>query len=49
MIKLLNKEMNKMAIHTHVIFRPRNAMFEKKNLEQGIDYHISRARLRKIS
>ena len=25
--KIIEQEMNKMAIHTHVIFRPRNAMF----------------------
>ena len=33
MYKIIEQEMNKMAIHTHVIFRPRNAMlyFEYKN------------------
>ena len=25
--KIIEQEMNKMAIHTHAIFRPRNAMF----------------------
>ena len=25
--KIIEQEMNKMAIHIHVIFRPRNAMF----------------------
>ena len=25
--KIIEQEMNKMAIHTHVIFRARNAMF----------------------
>ena len=25
--KIIEQEMNKLAIHTHVIFRPRNAMF----------------------
>ena len=26
-LKTIEQEMNKLAIHTHVIFRPRNAMF----------------------
>ena len=25
--KIIDKEMNKLAVHTHVNFRPRNAMF----------------------
>ena len=31
MIKVIEQEMNKMAIHTHVNFRPRNAMFSLSN------------------
>ena len=29
--KIIEQEMNKMAIHTHVIFRPCNAMFSLSN------------------
>ena len=29
--KIIEHEMNKMAIHTHVIFRPLNAMFSLSN------------------
>ena len=29
--KIIEQEMNKRAIHTHVIFRPRNAMFSLSN------------------
>ena len=29
--KIIEQEMNKMALHTHVIFRPRNAMFLSLN------------------
>ena len=29
--KIIEQEINKMAIHTHVIFRPRNAMFSSSN------------------
>ena len=30
-IQLLEQEINKMAMHTHAIFRPRNAMFSLSN------------------
>ena len=29
--KIIQQEINKMAIHTHVIFKPRNAMFFLSN------------------
>ena len=28
----IEQEMNKIAIHTHVIFRPRNTMFSLSNM-----------------
>ena len=31
--KIIEQEMNKTGIHTHVIFRPRNAMFFLSNLK----------------
>ena len=30
--KIIEQEMNKMAIHTHVIFRPRNALITLNNM-----------------
>ena len=29
--KIIEQEMDKITIHTHVIFRPRNAMFSLSN------------------
>ena len=37
-IQIIEQEMNKIAIHTHVIFRPRNAIFSlSKTFQIGND------------
>ena len=36
--KIIEQEINKMAIHTHVIFRPRNAMFSSSNTYVFLDW-----------
>ena len=36
--KIIEQEMNKMAVHTHVIFRPCNAMFSLSNTYVFLDW-----------